>query len=436
MKRSLSLIEVVTIVAAAVFVVIAIIAVIAGAHFAVIIVCVGAATLLILLLVSISINPDRLRARQSERTLKLAAQTLPYMQKGLSVESAQEVCKLLLPATVASAVAITDREKILGYYGRAMDSHQVGDTIRTIATQKTVDEGHTHIARSVDELGTERVYKFLQAAIAVPLKQNEEVIGVLKFYYKSLKQIDENQQAMAEGLAELLSMQLRLAELEYQRDLAAKMNLKALQAQINPHFLFNTINTIAALIRTDPMQARILLREFATFYRQTLENSMQDTTLDEELTQTLRYLGFEKARFGSDKIIGELEVEEGLLEVVVPSFIVQPIVENAVAHGRRDDEPLHISIKASVVQGQIIITVTDDGVGMPEATQKRALKSESDNSHAGVALKNVAERLEGFFGNNAGLDVQSEVGVGTRITLNLGPRDLCKVVSDDKSDNS
>ena len=424
MSRNLTLIEIVIIAAIVALLGITVAAIVTSAHIVITIICIVAAVALLFLLALINTNPDRLLARQSERTLKLAAQTLPYMQSGLNARSSQEVCKLLLPATVASAVTITDREKILGYHGREKEAYPIGAPIRTAATKRAIIEGKTQIARSPEEIGANSVYKSMQAAICVPLKQHEEVVGVLKFYYKDSRQIDANQQAMAEGLAGLLEMQLRLAELEYQRELAVKMNLKALQAQINPHFLYNTINTIAALIRTEPQQARILLREFAIFYRQTLEGSMEDTTLDDEITQTLRYLGFEKARFGAEKIIGEVSIDEELYCIKVPSFIIQPLVENAVAHGRREDEPLHVSIEGKVKDDQIIIVVEDDGVGMAESTHLRALEM-GNQDHAGVALKNVAERLEGFFGKKAGLEVQSEVGVGTRIVLNLGPKEPC-----------
>jgi len=271
MKRSLSLIEIVVIVAIAILCAVTVIALLTSAHPIIAAICTAAAIALLLLMLRINISPDRLRARQSERTLKLAALTLPYMQKGLNEESAQEVCKLLLPATEASAVSITDREKIIGYFGREMSAHRVGNPITTAATRRAIEEGKVQIARSHKEIGPPKMFKSLQAAVCVPLFQQEEVVGVLKFYYRSAQQINANQLAMAEGLGGLLDMQLRLAELEYQRELAAKMNLKALQAQINPHFLYNTINTIASLIRTNPQHARILLREFAVFYRQTLE---------------------------------------------------------------------------------------------------------------------------------------------------------------------
>ncbi|MCL2807448.1 MAG: histidine kinase [Coriobacteriia bacterium] len=435
MNRSLSIIEVIVIIASAVLLMITIAAVLVNFHPGIVALFALAAIILLLIFVFISVNPDRLRARQSERTLKLAAQTLPYMQKGLKEESAQEVCKLLLPATEASAVSITNRERILGYFGREMNSHRIGSPIRTAATRRAIEEGKIQIARSYAEIGPPQAFESLQAAICVPLSQQGEVVGVLKFYFRNPRQINANQLAMAEGLGGLLEMQLRLAELEYQKELAAKMNLKALQAQINPHFLYNTINTIASLIRTNPQHARILLREFATFYRQTLEGSMDETTLDWEITQTLRYFGFEKARFGADQIFVKVEVDEDMLSISVPAFIIQPLVENAVAHGRREGEPLHVCIRGRVIDGQTIIIVEDDGVGMSESTQERALER-IGHDRVGIALKNVAERLEGFFGINARLEVQSEVNVGTRIILNLGLRESCKVVLYDQSDNS
>jgi two-component system sensor histidine kinase LytS len=274
----------------------------------------------------------------------------------------------------------------------------------------------------------------MKAVIVVPLIMHETPVGVLKFYYRSPKKIDATQVAMAQGLGGLLEMQLQLADLEYQRELATKMSLKALQAQINPHFLFNTINTIAALIRTNPVQARILLREFAVFYRRTLESSQDNITLEQELMQTLRYTGFEIARFGEDRIILESSIEPGLEHLQVPAFIIQPLVENAVGHGMRDDQPLNICISASNSGGMVKIEVQDNGVGITKDDQAHML--DENREHAGIALRNVDERLQGFFGRDAGLAVQSQVGVGTTVTLTLGAVEKLKVVNDDKGDHS
>ena len=102
----------------------------------------------------------------------------------------------------------------------------------------------------------------------------DRTVGTLKFYYKTPRAVDRTQYALASGFAEvLLSTQLAIHELEVQKELTARAEVRALQAQINPHFLFNTLNTIASFTRTDPLRARELLREFSSFYRATLDNS-------------------------------------------------------------------------------------------------------------------------------------------------------------------
>ena len=129
-----------------------------------------------------------------------------------------------------------------------------------------------------------------------------------RFYYRHSRQVNRTQYALAAGFAELLSTQLAIHELELQEELTARAEVRALQAQINPHFLFNTLNTIAALTRTEPLRARELLREFAQFYRATLDNSGSLIPVTREVVQTMRYLKFEKARFGEDRILVHVDI--------------------------------------------------------------------------------------------------------------------------------
>ncbi len=414
--------------------VLAIITALSGRNWIVVLICVFGIMGMLFIMFRHTLNPDRLRARQSERMLNIATSTLTYMRKGLNFESAEAVCHLILPVTNANAVAITDDKLILGYAGAEKNKHEIGSPIRTKATMSTLENNQMQVLTSREEVGFAHLETDFNAAIVVPMMLKEEVVGTLKFYYRSAKKIDTTEQAVASGLSSLLAMQLGLSELDYQRQLATKMELKALQAQIKPHFLFNTINTIASFIRTDPTQARILLREFATFYRRTLEGSMDEISLEQEYHQTMRYLGFEIARFGSDKVSMSSDIEKGLENIQVPAFIIQPIVENAVGHGLRDDAPLHIDIRAHIVEGDVIIDIIDDGKGMSEATLEKSLGV--SKQHTGVALKNVDDRLRGFFGRNAYLDVQSELGVGTKVSMKLGPISELKVDTDDQSNNS
>ncbi|MCL1847896.1 MAG: histidine kinase [Coriobacteriia bacterium] len=419
MTRQLSLIEGILIGVIVLLSVTVVLSVLAAAHWAIVVVCVAGIVSIAILMIRSTIDPDRLRARQSGRMLKIAASTLTHMSTGLHEGSAQEVCKLILPATSANAVAITDTEKILGYAGAEQETHRVGSPIRTESTKKTILSAEMQVITTKEELGLPGGNPSFAAAIVVPLLKQGKVEGVLKFFYRSARKIGETEQAVAQGLATLLAMQLSLADLEYEREQAAKMEFKALQAQIRPHFLFNTINTIAALIRTDPKQARVLLREFATFYRRTLEGSLDNISLKQEYYQTLRYLGFEIARFGADRICLISEIENDLEQIQVPAFIIQPLVENSIGHGMRDNAPLHIKIYARTIEGNVVIDVSDDGVGIPKHIQKEMLEHESQNT--GIALKNVDDRLRSFFGGDAHLEVQSEVGIGTTVSLFLGP---------------
>ncbi|MCL2889355.1 MAG: histidine kinase, partial [Eggerthellaceae bacterium] len=224
-------------------------------------------TLSLLLVIRLLMDPDSVRARQTDTMLKLASQTLACMNEGLDMKSAQEICNLLLPATAAIAVAITDKQFILGYAGVDHESHPSGSGIRTQATRASILDGQLRIVLSSEDIGFQTQSTHISAAIIVPLIVGGHVDGILKFYFRKPKDISEAQKSIAEGLGQLLSSQMAASALEQQTKLATSMELKALQSQINPHFLFNTINTIASLVRTDPEQARVLLREFAVFYR-------------------------------------------------------------------------------------------------------------------------------------------------------------------------
>jgi two-component system, LytTR family, sensor histidine kinase LytS len=363
-------------------------------------------------------RPDHVRALQSHMILEVANQALAYLREGLSEKNAQAVCRIVLEKTEVAAVAITDTERVLGFAGVGEDHHEVGGPIITRATRESIETNEPRILATKDEIGCPRAECRLNAAVVVPLEMRGRAAGTLKFYYTAHRVPNETQIAMAEGLGEVLSTQLELAELERQTELATRMELKALQAQINPHFLFNTINTIASLIRTDPVRARELLREFATFYRRTLERGDELIPLDVELEQTHRYLTFEIARFG-DRVRVEDDIDPAVRSTLVPAFIVQPLVENAIAHGMRPHAPITISLTAYVCDGDsLCVVIKDDGVGIPPSKVDHVLEPGSAKG-LGIALKNVDDRLKGHFGPGSGVRVESAEGVGTSVTLVL-----------------
>ena len=359
------------------------------------------------------------RANTNNRTLSLASETVKFMRQGLNQASAQAVCDLLLTSVTACSVAITDRKVILGFSGVDRKNHEQGTSIKTLVTLETLEDGQTLVVETANALGFEGDGAKIKGAIIVPLIVNKNIVGTLKFYYTNTARMDEDQLAMAEGFGQLLSTQLSLSYLEQQSELAARMELKALQAQINPHFLFNTINTIASYTRTDPNKARTMLREFAVYYRRLLENSEDLIPLSSEVEQTERYLMFQRARFGDESVEMSVEDQDGLGDLRVPAFILQPLVENAVGHGRREDgSTLHLTVTLRREGDNAIIVVQDDGVGIKPERLGNVITGGSKTG-MGIALQNVNARLKGYFGNMSGMRIESTYGEGTTVYLSL-----------------
>lgn len=405
---------------------------IAGGGLAVAIVIVGTTSLV----------PDNLRSQATERTLRLASETLDQMRGGLTADNCRLVCQLLLPETQASAIAMTDTRDTLAYVGENVAYRPPGDPISG-PTREVLSTGHmqtfAHIdadewQRDATASGKPEGLVPHPIGVVVPLMVADRAVGTIKFYYRHGRDVDRTQLALARGFSELLSTQLSTYELDRQAELTARAEVKALQAQINPHFLFNTLNTIASFTRTDPTKARNLLREFSSFYRSTLQSSRSLIALSSELEQTRRYLKIEKARFGEDRIIASSSVEAGCESIPVPGFLIQPIVENSVRHAMRDEGPLHIDVQVVTDGDDVMIAVADDGNGMDEDVAARLLdESGRDDTSgeamaaagsaaprgAGIALSNVAERIERFYGVGSGVEIMSRPGEGTVVTLRL-----------------
>lgn len=375
-------------------------------------------TLSLVAVIRLLLDPDSVRARQTDSMLQLASFTFENTTEGLSLKSSQRICNALLPTTAAIAVAITDRERIIGYAGFQEAENPVGSPIRTQATHDSIEDGEMRILESAEDIGFTGGSSTINAAIIVPLVVGKRVEGTLKFYYRKAKYITETQRSIAQGFGQLLSTQMAAAALEEQTKVATAMELKALQSQINPHFLFNTINTIASLIRTDPDNARTLLREFAVFYRRTLENSADLIPLSRELEQTERYFRFEVARFGADRVKLELDCAPRVRDMYVPSFLIQPLVENAVRHGRPTEGQLVVRIVGEDCGDDAVIKVIDNGNGMTEEARQNILHPESSTG-CGVAVKNVHDRMRSCFGIESGMDVESKLDCGTTVTLTM-----------------
>jgi two-component system LytT family sensor kinase len=206
-------------------------------------------------------------------------------------------------------------------------------------------------------------------------------------------------------------------KLEEQERLLLHARMAALQNQINPHFLFNTLNSVSSLVRFDPDTARELIIKLATILRRLLSSGDAFVPLREELEFIDNYLDIEVVRFGRDKLQVMKELEPGSLDVMVPSMLLQPLVENSIKHGLASKiEGGSIFLRSRLTDSQVIIEVEDDGVGMGAAN---ILEKPSGLGGTGIGLANVAERLKVLYGETARMTIDSPEGKGTLIRLRL-----------------
>lgn len=204
-------------------------------------------------------------------------------------------------------------------------------------------------------------------------------------------------------------------KLEEQKRLLLEARLDALQRQINPHFLFNTLNSIASLVRSKPEMAREMTVKLANILRALLKDHDSYVPLRDELKFTDDYLDIEVVRFGADKLRVEKEIDPRTLEFLVPSILLQPLIENSIKHGL---EPRirggTITLRSRLVGDRVIIEVADDGVGI--GTRPATALSRVG---AGIGMKNVRERLDVLYGNQACFNVVSNPGRGTLISIEI-----------------
>ncbi len=360
---------------------------------------------------------EHFKAIYSHQVFEIANATLPYLRTGLNEESGSEVVAILRGKTDSMAVALTDLTVVLAFSGVGEDHHKTGGPILTEATKEALEHNEVRILESKEEIGCPVSDCPLRAAIVVPLEVSGKAVGTLKFYYPDKEELTESRITLAEGLAKLLSTQLELSEIDRQEKLACNAELKALQAQINPHFLFNTLNTIASLCRTDSKKARRLIIQFADFFRQSLKRESDLVTLEEEIDYVDSYLFFEKARFGKNLQVLE-DVDKEALGIKMPALIIQPLVENAIKHGGTSEGHIKIRVVAKIHNSEMTVQVCDNGKGISEEDLSRVL-SPGFGKGMGIGLSNVNERLKNLYGEEYALEVISAENKGTKVTMRI-----------------
>lgn len=379
--------------------------------------------LFLLITRSVFDEEEKAGALQAQKTLRIADQTLIYLRKGMDVKSAEVVCRILHKEIETSAVAMTNQTNILAHVGLGDDHHQPNLLIQTDLTRQVIQQGELIVSYdSSNHCINENCQ--LGSSVIAPLKQRGETIGTLKFYFASEKNITNVTLELISGLSMLLSTQLEIAEADKSYQLAKEAEIKALQAQISPHFLFNTLNTIVSLVRVEPIKARKLLISLSHFLRQNLTVTTETmTTLEQELKHVKAYLEIEEVRY-INRLVVEYNIDEHVLLENIPPLTLQPIVENAVKHGIKD-KSRDCLIKISIVKKHdlTIVTIEDNGQGMSqERISKLGLQRATSDSGTGIGLYNVNRRLTIMFGEKSALRFESKQNEGTKVSFILGER--------------
>lgn len=372
------------------------------------------------IIVSTVKQEEQMRAIQTQDVLKLVNQTLPYFKEGLTESSANESAKVIKDLMKVSAVAITNKTHILAHVGVASDHHTPDKTIITDLSKAVIDTGQQKEVYSSKEIGCQHPNCPLEAAIVIPLYIQGDIVGTLKLYFTDYHDLTFVEKRLAEGLAKIFSSQLELGAVETQRQLLQDAEIKSLQAQVNPHFFFNAMNTISALVRIDHEKARQLLLQMSQFFRSNLQGARNNTiTISKELEQVRAYIALEQARY-PDHFIIECDIPEQYESALVPPFVIQILVENAIKHAftnRKDDNRIWVEVTSE--QHKIKLSVKDNGQGIPE--EKLGIIGKvivESQSGTGSALENLNRRLIGLFGPTAELSIHTS-HLGTEVQTEI-----------------
>ena len=368
-------------------------------------------SVLILLVEDIIQKSELIAGRQAKLALEIANKTLPHFRE---TENLSEVCKIIAEDLGAKATVITNKKEIIAGFSFDKDKIKKAD-IKSNNTRKVLKTGETMLVIKEDDEIIEDfldISPHIKSCIILPLKEKNDISGTLKIFFDTAEKITDKNRYLMIGLSHLISTQMEISKVENLMSLLKYSELKALQSQINPHFLFNVLNTMASLIRTNPEKAREVTIDLSSYLRYNLDNNVKSVELIKELNQIDTYIKIEKVRFGN-KLNILYDVDESLYNFQIPSLIIQPLVENSIKHGilkKRDNGCVKIIIKK--IGKDIEVIIEDDGVGIEQTIIDNLDKQIKEN----IGLKNVHQRLKLLYGE--GLNIK-KLEQGTRIKFKI-----------------
>jgi two-component system, LytTR family, sensor kinase len=343
-----------------------------------------------------------------QSALHAATSTLPHLRRGLHSRSAAGAVPHLRALTGAAAIALADTRTVLAIEGEGREQVRPGDLLSRLLERTPDDRMHV-----VPRLVSSDPSCPLRSAVLAPLTVQGKRAGTLITFYRAVGRPSGDELRVVKEAASLVSAQVELSVVREQEERLAQAELRALRAQISPHFIYNALAAVAGDIHVRPDEARELLIDFAEFTRYLFRDGRSYVTLAEELAHVERYLRLEQARF-RDSLHVTVDVPTETLVAVVPAMSIQPLVENAVRHGvERRAGSGRIAITSRVTGGDVELRVSDDGIGI-NAERIPALLA---GAGGGIGLSNVDARLRATFGERYALRIESRPGQGTTAVM-------------------
>ncbi|CAM3300890.1 sensor histidine kinase [Sporolactobacillus spathodeae] len=362
---------------------------------------------IVLLVTSVEGEKERIAAMQAKLALEIANKTLPYF-RSVNQESLKKICSIIKTEMDADAVAMTNTAHVLAYVGFGEERYPIGGMIVSAFTKKVIQDGKIMFSNNESEHHLPQI----QSVLIIPLKEKEEVTGTLKVYYRKATKMTYSQQTLAIGLSQLISTLMEISRMEQIREAASKAEMQALQSKINPHFLFNALNTIASLIRRDPAKARKLIIHLSSYMRANIERTDSFMNMAEAIQQVKDYVAIEQARFG-DRL--EMDYDLDAVAITVPSLLIQPLVENAIKHGalkRREHGKVTLSVKD--IGDRVRVLIRDNGPGIDQQIIDQLYQNQA--SAKKIGLLNVHQRVKLIYGQ--GLTI-NRLQTGTEIYFDM-----------------
>ena len=351
---------------------------------------------------------EEVAAMQSKLALDIANKTLPYF-RSINEKSLEKICRIIRDKIKSDAVSITDRNEVLAYVGVGEEAFKSPHTEISNITRCSIRENKILNIQVKEEESSISEKVNLKTAMIIPLIDSKGVIGTLKIYYTKKYDMSHSKKSLAIGLSQIISTLMEISKIEKIEKEKKKAEIKALQRQINPHFLFNALNTITSFIRINPDKARNLIINLSTYMRYNLEVNDNLIDINKELEQVKAYVEIEKARFG-DKLTVLYNIDDNI-DAKIPSLIIQPLVENAIIHGiRKNGGCGTVVIGVKKEDGYTKVWVENDGITIDFDIIERVYSGKMPENKIG--LYNVHLRLKLIYGQ--GLNIY-RLEPGTRM---------------------